>query len=231
VRVEEARGSGLEDRAEGDVGGGGRGFVLWHRDRDGLSGDEGEDDGEQIGAAVGGEAQREQREEEGWGLRFRNEKESGAKEEGEEEEEGCAEEAGAEEEEQEGGGEEGDHFMLSEEWMERFARTEVVRQLRDKERRREARRQERPMVPAAVAAEQRVAAVLAARRAAEQHQPQQLGVPNLADPRAAPDEAVALYGVEGAALIRGLEAKLNADYDAVVDLRAPPHWPCEPLNG
>jgi len=43
-------------------------------------------------------------------------------------------------------------------------------------------------------------------------------------------EGVELYGVEGAKVIAVLEARLNAEYDAIVDAHRPPHWPCEPLR-
>jgi hypothetical protein len=36
--------------------------------------------------------------------------------------------------------------------------------------------------------------------------------------------------VEGAKVIAALEARLNAEYDAIVDAHRPPHWPCEPLR-
>ena len=205
----------------------GAGFVLWHRDRDGLPGD---DDDEQ----------EEEEEEEGWGA-------AAFTLNGEEEE---WEEGDVEEEEEE----EGQHFVLSEEWIARFAHTEAARQLRDKERRREARqRRERPKVAAALAAEQRVEAMLAARRAAEQRkQRQQHGDDGRRDDqRGAGQEnstaggniyrgdnedenddvdAMRLYGVEGAEIIARLEARLNAEYDALIDLKAPPYWPCEPLR-
>lgn len=131
------------------------------------------------------------------------------------------------EEDERGRVEDGQQFMLTEEWIERFARTEAIRQQRDKERRREARRQDRPKVPAALAAEEKVAAVLAARRAAEQQTQQD---DQQQDEHTAVDEAVALYGVEGANVVARLEARLNAEYDALVDRKAPPHWPCEALR-
>ena len=148
--------------------------------------------------------------------------------------------------------------MLSEEWIERFARTEAAREVREKERRREARRCERPKVPAALAAEQRVEAVLAARRAAEQRQQREQPQQKHGDDDSRRDDqqrvdvdngtreeatggniyhgddddvdALRLYGKEGAQVIARLEANLNAQYDALIDLKAPPYWPCEPLR-
>jgi len=118
---------------------------------------------------------------------------------------------------------EGYRFELDEAWLERFAKTEVTRRERERERRREARRRERPKVPAAAAAEAKVAAILAARRAEERGEGSAPSAPSASDP-------VRLYGEEGAAVILALEAKLNARYDDLLDRRAPPTWPCEPLN-
>ena len=119
---------------------------------------------------------------------------------------------------------EGYRFELDEAWLERFAKTEVTRRERERERRREARRRERPKVPAAAAAEAKVAAILAARRAEERGEGSAPSAPSVSDP-------VRLYGEEGAAVILALEARLNARYDDLLDRRrAPPTWPCEPLN-
>ena len=62
--------------------------------------------------------------------------------------------------------EEHEGFQMSEEWLALFAATERRRE-KVRERRREARRRERPKVPAAEVAEAKVAAIIAARRAAE----------------------------------------------------------------
>ena len=70
---------------------------------------------------------------------------------------------GGEEEEEE----EEERFELNEAWLERFARTEMERRARAKERRKEARREERVVVPAAVAAAARVEKELAERRERE----------------------------------------------------------------
>ena len=63
--------------------------------------------------------------------------------------------------------EEEQRFELNEAWLERFARTEIERRARAKERRKEARREERVVVPAAAAAAARVEKELAERRERE----------------------------------------------------------------
>jgi hypothetical protein len=63
--------------------------------------------------------------------------------------------------------EEEERFELNEAWLERFARTEIERRARAKERRKEARREERVVVPAAAAAAARVEKELAERRERE----------------------------------------------------------------
>ena len=70
---------------------------------------------------------------------------------------------GASEEEEE----EEERFELNDAWLERFARTEIERRARAKERRKEARREERVVVPAAAAAAARVEKQLAERRERE----------------------------------------------------------------
>ena len=69
-----------------------------------------------------------------------------------------------EEEEEE---DEEERVELNDAWLERFARTEIERRARAKERRKEARREERVVVPAAAAAAARVEKQLAERRERE----------------------------------------------------------------
>ena len=194
----------------GDDGSTAAGYLLWHRDRDGLPGDDAWDDGD--GEFEGG-----------WG---------GGDDVAIVEVDAAEDDTddvwlpGEDEiivpEEHEG-------FAMSDEWLAMFAATEARRAGKVRERRREARRLERPRVPAAEAADAKVAAVLAARRAAEEadtHTTTDDGVDGKV-PVGGPEE---MYGKEGAARVAALEAELNAAYDDAVDRRKPRHWPAIALN-
>ena len=123
---------------------------------------------------------------------------------------------------------------MSEEWLALFAATERRREAKVRERRREARRRERPKVPAAEVAEAKVAAIIAARRAAEANDGAG-GADASVDERGGAREpggvdGTGTYGAEGAARVAALEAELNAAFDAIVDARKPRHWPAIALN-
>ena len=125
---------------------------------------------------------------------------------------------------------------MSEEWLALFAATERRREAKVRERRREARRRERPKVPAAEVAEAKVAAIIAARRAAEANDGDGGGGADASvDERGGAREpggvdGTGTYGAAGAARVAALEAELNAAFDAIVDARKPRHWPAIALN-
>ena len=121
---------------------------------------------------------------------------------------------------------------MSEEWLALFAATERRREAKVRERRREARRRERPKVPAAELAEAKVAAIIAARRAAEANDGDGDGDGDGADASVDEREPGGGDGTYGtyAARVAALEAELNAAFDAVVDARKPRHWPAIALN-
>ena len=60
-----------------------------------------------------------------------------------------------------------ERFELNDLWLEKFAKTEIERKLRNRERRADARAEARIVTPAAAAAAAKVDALVAARRAAE----------------------------------------------------------------
>lgn len=132
--------------------------------------------------------------------------------------------------------EEHEGFQMSEEWLALFAATERRREAKVRERRREARRRERPKVPAAEVAEAKVAAIIAARRAAEANDGDGGGGADASvDERGGAREpggvdGTGTYGAAGAARVAALEAELNAAFDAIVDARKPRHWPAIALN-
>ena len=199
----------------GDDGSTAAGYLLWHRDRDGLPGDDAWDDGD-------GEFEF------GWGggddvNSIVDEDEADAAEDDTDDVWLPGEDEIIVPEDHEG-------FAMSDEWLAMFAATEARRAGKVRERRREARRLERPRVPAAEAADAKVAAVLAARRAAEEADTHTMATDDGVDgkvPVGGPEE---MYGKEGAARVAALEAELNAAYDEAVDRRKPRHWPAIALN-
>ena len=193
----------------GDDGSTAAGYLLWHRDRDGLPGDDAWDerDGEFEGDVDDDVAVVE------------------------DEDEDDTDDVWLPGEDEIIVPEDHEGFAMSDEWLAMFAATEARRAGKVRERRREARRLERPRVPAAEAADAKVAAVLAARRAAEEADTHTTttddGVDGKVPVISGPEE---MYGKDGAARVAALEAELNAAYDEAVDRRKPRHWPAIALN-